>query len=65
LDQRRRENWNNQVEDRLAKLEQTQSEEKARMAELDAALHRKDAEIERLKHELSLASRPTTVRRQR
>lgn len=64
LDQKRRENWNNTVEDRLAKLERSQAQEKAHMAELEAALHRKDAEIERLKHELELAARPS-LRRQR
>lgn len=57
LDQKRRENWSNQVDDRLAKLEQAQIQEKARISELEAALYRKDAEIERLKHELAVASR--------
>lgn len=57
LDQKRREAWNNTVEDRLAALEQSQAQAAARTAQLEASVHQKDAEIERLKHELTLATR--------
>lgn len=57
LDKKRREAWNNTVEDRLAALESKQAEAAARTAQLEAIVAKKDVEIERLKHELTLATR--------
>jgi transcriptional regulator with XRE-family HTH domain len=64
LDAQRREKWNHTVEDRLAALEAQLHNLLIRITESDIALRRKDAEIDRLKHELEKAGRrkPKTPR---
>lgn len=53
LDEERQKKWQRSVEDRLHEFSEFRHESKARMLELQAALERKDGEIDRLKRELS------------
>lgn len=63
LDEERQKKWQRSVEDRLHEFSEFRHESKARMLELQAALERKDGEIDRLKRELSQTQAQVPKRR--